>query len=77
MTQQDWFLINLLVLFGAFGPIIFLIQKTSQLSRHLKYCQKDVQVLKRALQRLEARFDRHYHVSSDEKIIMPFKNSNT
>lgn len=67
--EEYWFLINLLILFGAFGPIIYLPQKTSQLTRHLKYWQKDVQTLERVLQKLEARFDRHYQVSQDEKII--------
>lgn len=74
MTQQEWLLINLLILFGAFGPIIYLLQKTSQLTRHLKYWQKHALTLEKDLQRLEAKFDRHYHVSQDEKIIMPFKD---
>ena len=61
MTDEYWFLINLFILFGAFGPIIYLLQKTSQLTRHLKYWQKDIQVLEKALQRLENRLnDRKY-----------------
>ena len=49
-------------------------KSTEKLTRHFKYWQKHALTLERDLQRLEAKFDKHYHVSQDEKIIMPFKD---